>query len=192
MSARRVDRGNRVRFLVLGLLLLALGVLGLLVQAGVLAVEEPSALWMRVTEVAARVEPAVVAAVLVVIGLLLLLYGLRLLRRQISTPGQRVRDITLQQYEAGSTTIGADVVSRALTRDLAHLPDVHDVTARLLSAGPQPRVAVRASIDGDADLPTVRRAMEDVYERLCLVLGTESLQADLHVKPVPSQRARVG
>lgn len=192
MSARRVDRGNRIRFTILGLLLLALGIAGLLVQAGVLSVEQPSDLWMRVTDAAARVQPAAVAAVLVVVGLLVLLYGLRLLRRQISTPGRRVGEITLQQYKAGSTTVEADAMSRALTQDLEHLPDVHDVTARLVSAGPQPRVTVRASIDGEARLATVRTAMEAAYERLCHVLGTESLQADLHVKPVPSQRSRVG
>jgi hypothetical protein len=195
-TGRRIDRRNRVRFVLLGLLLLLLGAAGLLIQAGLLQdllrvpIDAPGDYYRQVRGLAAD-YPAWTIAALVALGLLLFLLGALLLRGQVPTPATRVRELTLQNGAGGSTVVDADVVSDALARDLERLPDVHDASARLVAAGARPRLAVRATVDGAADLTEVRGAMEEAYQRVQTVLGAEGVDANLHVKEVPSRRTRV-
>jgi len=189
MSARAVDATNRALFAILGLLFVAAGIFGLLVRGGAVRVDEPSELYGRAID-NLRDLPGLKIG-LIVLGLLLILLGLRYARRQIGKPAAHLHELTLQQESIGRTTVDADIVSHALTQDLEHLPAVQAATARVVAAGPTPRVLVRASIDEEADLPTVRSSMEDAYGRLCKVLGIQAVQAELHVKPVPSRSSRV-
>lgn len=190
MSAARVDRRNRVRFTILGLVLLALGVVGLLVRFGVLEALEPPQAYR---EVLAALQPYRVFALigLVVLGLLIAYLGYRLVRQQVSTPGTRLKELTLQDQERGRTTMDADVVSRAVARDLERLPEVQSASARLVGAGPEPHLVVRAAIDRGAPLAGVRQAMEPAYDRAAQLLGARGLRSDLVVRPVAPDHARV-
>lgn len=194
VTGRHIDRSNRFSLFLLGLVLLALGIAGLLIQADVLTryldVESPGAYYRQVRDLAAD-YPGWTVAALIVAGLLLLLIGLGWIRRQVSTPTTRVRELTLQDESEGKTVVDADVVSGALARDLERMPDVHDASARLLTAGARPKIAVRATVDGAANLAQLRSDMEQVYGRLGQVLGSEGVETDLHVKPIPSRRPRV-
>lgn len=190
MSAEAVDRRNRVRLSILGLLLLVLGVVALLARAGVLDLAEPQDVWGDVANWAQDNEVFAVIG-LVLLGLLLLLLGLRWPRQQISSPGQRLRELTLPHVGLGTTTLEADGVSRALAKDVERLPAVQGASARLVGAGPRPHVAVRANIDADTDLASLNQAMEGVYGRLAGAMGAEGIEADLHVKPVTGHRPRV-
>lgn len=189
MSARVVDQTNRLLFGLLGLLFLAAGIFGLLVRGGAVTVDEPSALYDRAID-NLRDLPGLKTG-LILLGLLFILLGLRWARRQIGKPAAHLHELTLQQEKTGRTTVDADIVSRALTRDLEHLPAVSAATARIVAAGPTPRVLVRASIDEEADLPAVRSSMEAAYGRVCQVLGIPAVSTEVHVKPVPSRRSRV-
>lgn len=190
MTADRVDRRNRARFTVLGLVLLALGVVGLLVRFGVIPALEPSEAYRRT--IAALSDYRVFAVLgLLVLGLLLTYLGYRLVRGQISTPGTRVKELTLQDQARGRTTMDADVVSHAVARDLERLPEVQSASARLVGAGPEPHLVVRAAIDRGAQLAGVRQAMEPVYERAARTLGAPSLRSDLVVRPVAPDHPRV-
>jgi len=110
----------------------------------------------------------------------------------VATPSTRVREVTLQDEPQGSTVVDADVVSNAVARDLERMRDVHDASARLLTAGRRPKVSVRATVDGAANLSELRSQMEQVYGRMRQVLGSDAIETTLHVKPVPSRRSRVG
>ena len=189
MSARAVDQTNRVLFGVLGLLLLAAGIFGLLVRGGAFTVDEPSALYDRAIDNLRDLRGLKIG--LLLLGLLLILLGLRYARRQIGKPAAHLHELTLEQDKIGRTTIDADTVSRALTTDLEHLPAIQSASAKVVSAGPTPRVLVRVSVDEDADLPAVRSSMEGAYGRVCQVLGIPAVQTEVHVKPVPSRRSRV-
>jgi hypothetical protein len=193
-TGRLIDRRNRFGLFVLGLVLLALGIAGLLIQAEILtrylAVDSPGSYYQQVRDLA-RDYPGWTIAAFIVVGLLLLLLGLSWIRRQVSTPTTRVREVTLQDDAAGSTVVDADVVSHALARDLERVPDVHDASARLLTAGARPKVAVRATVDGAADMSSLRNDIEQVYRRVSQVLGSDGVEANLHVKPVPSRRSRI-
>jgi hypothetical protein len=193
-SGRSIDRRNRAWFFVLGLLLLALGIAGLLIQARVLtdylAVSQPGDYYRQVRDLASA-EPVWTTLALVVAGVLLIWLGIALIRRQIATPATRVRELTLQDSAEGATVVDADVLSEALAEDLERLPDVHDASARLVAAGPRPKVAVRAVVDGATDLPRLREQMEQVYARFLTVTGTDGIDTFLHLRPVPSRRRRV-
>lgn len=189
MTARGVDQTNRLVFGTLGLLFLAGGIFGLLVRGGVVVVDEPSEVYDRAIE-NLRDLPGLKLG-LILLGLLLILLGLRYARRQIGKPAAHLHELTLQQERIGRTTVDADTVSRALTQDLEHLPAIQSATAKVVAAGPTPRVMVRASIDDEANLPAVRSSMEGAYSRVCQVLGVPAVQTEVHVKPVPSRRSRV-
>lgn len=195
-TGRRIDRRNRTRFFLLGLILLALGIAGLLIQAEILqntfnlAIDSPGSYYQQLRELVRDYAGWAILA-LIVLGLLLFLWGLSWIRSQIATPTTKVRDITLQEQPEGATVLDAEAVGGVLARDLEQLPDVHDASARLVTAGPRPKIAVRATVDGAADLATLRNDMEGAYGRLRTVLGSESIESTLHVKPVPSRKSRV-
>ncbi len=193
-TGQLIDRRNRVGLFILGLVLLALGVAGLLIQAEILTryaqIESPGSYYQQVRDLA-RDYPAWTIAAFIVAGLLLLLIGLSWIRRQIATPTTRLREVTLQDDTNGSTVVDADVVSHALARDLERMPDVYDASARLLAGGARPKVAVRATVDGAANMSQLRNDIELAYGRLRQVLGSDGVEANLHVKPIPSRRHRV-
>lgn len=189
-TGRRIDRRNRARFGLIGLVLLAAGILGLLVQAEILNADTPGAFYRQVRDLAAD-YPGATMAILIALGLLLFLIGINWIRGQIATPATRLREVTVQDDADGSTTVDADVLSEALARDIERIPDVHDATAKVVGAGERPKLAVRATVDGAADLGEVRGAMEDAYTRLGQALGSDGVEANLRVKQVPTRRSRV-
>jgi hypothetical protein len=190
MRPRRVDRRNRRRFTLLGLLLIALGVCGLLLRAALLALPEPSELYDLIAE-QARLQPPLAIAALILLGLLLVLLGLYVLRQQFPSRTTRIHELALTQGGRGRTTVDADVITRALGRDMARQPGVYEARARLVEVGPAPRILVRASVDEDADVPQLRAALEDSFDRTTQVLGAAALEAHLLVKPIPPPRSRV-
>jgi len=189
-TGRRIDRRNRARFAILGLLLLVAGILGLLVQAEVLDGDTPGVFYRQVRDLAAD-YPGATTAIFIALGLLLFLIGINWIRGQIATPATRLREVTVQDDADGSTTVDADVLSDALARDIERIPDVHGATARVVGAGERPKLAVRATVDGAADLGDLRGAMEDAYTRFGESLGSDGVEANLHVKQVPTRRPRV-
>jgi hypothetical protein len=191
-TAARIDRRNRRRFTLLALLLIALGVLGLVLAADLLQVQQPSELYRRVAEPAGS-QPWIVPTVLILLGLLLAYLGLRALRKQFATPTTRLAELTLARGERGRTTVEVDAYSRALTRDLERLEVVHSASARVVGAGTGalPHVRVRATYDEGVPVAEVRAAMEPAYQRLASTMGVEAVERDLHLKPASSRLPRV-
>jgi hypothetical protein len=189
-TGRSIDNRNRFWFTVLGLLLLAAGILGLLVQSEILDADTPGQYYGRVRDLA-NDYPGATIAILIALGLLLFLVGISWIRRQIATPATRLREVTISDDADGSTTVDADVLSEALARDIERIPDVHDATARVVGAGERPKLAVRATVDGLADIGEVRGAMEDAYARFGESVGSDGVEANLHLKQVPTRRSRV-
>lgn len=189
-TGRRIDSRNRASFVILGLLLLAAGILGLLVQAEVLDADTPGQFYGRARDLAAD-YPGATIAILIALGLLLFLIGINWIRGQIATPSTRLREVTLADDADGSTTVDADVLSEALARDIERIPDVHDATAKVVGAGDRPKLAVRATVDGAADFGELRGAMEEAYTRFGESIGSDGVEANLHLKQVPTRRPRV-
>lgn len=189
-TGEQIDRRNRTVLSLLGLILIALGVVGILLRAGVLALPDPSALWRQVADLVPGYEWVVYVA-LIVLGLFLVWLGWRFIRAQFATPTTAVRELTLQRDDRGRTTVPAGAVAKALERDVQRLPGVQEASARLVGAGARPHVVVDATVDGWSDLGRVRGAIEATYQRLQTSLGTSAVEADLHVRTVPVTQARV-
>jgi len=190
ITGEQIDRRNRFWLSLLGLVLIALGVVGILLRVGVLDLPEPGDLWTQVADLVPGYEWVVYTA-LIVLGLFLLWLGWRFIRSQFATPTVGVRELTIQRGDNGRTVVPAAAVTKVLERDVQRLPGVQEASARLVGAGARPHVVVNASVDGWSDLGRVQRSIEDSYGRLQEALGTSAIEADLHVKTVPVTHARV-
>lgn len=203
-----IDAVNRVVLALIGLAVVAAAVTGLLAGRDQIAIAEPATLYAR-AETALRTTTegmAVTAAA----GLILVALVLWWISRQITPPVTTGVDTLTIQHNAvvqgsdpgkealappeparGRTTLDADAVARAVAADFARLPGVDDAGCRLLTAGARPRLRVRAEVHADADLDAVRAAAEQVYGRLCRLLGVESVHVDVELRPRERQRERV-
>ena len=183
-----VDRRNRIRFVIWGLVLIALGVLGLLLRGGVLALQTPSDIFEDAQDQAVRYPEAAIAIFLAV-ALLLCIWGLVLVLRQVrSDRGSKLHTLTVQSRSDGQTTLPATAAAKALAQDLERDPAVHDAAVRLVEAGEVPHVQVRATVDPEADLTDVRERMEDAFGRFRHMYGADRMDADLDVRLSESSR----
>ncbi|CAN5333078.1 hypothetical protein BH20ACT8_BH20ACT8_16990 [soil metagenome] len=178
-----MDTANRVLLLVLGLLLVAAAVLGLLVAAGVLAVAEPGELAAAVAE-SVVADPWVFWPVVIGAGLLLLALGLWLLMGELAPPRQRAaRHLTLDRGAHGTTTVGVPGLERAVDADLSRVAGVAGSRTRLTAEGPVPALRIRLDVDPDADLHAVRQAIAPVHARVCRTLGAQQVRTDIRLRP---------
>lgn len=201
-----IDGVNRVLLALIGLGLAGLAVTGLLAAQGLVLIAQPATLYERaVTALETPEGMAIIAAA----GLLLTALALWWVSRQITPPVRSGVDTLTIHHNAvvqpsddaenpedspparGRTTLDADAVSRVVAADFAQLPGVEDAGCRLLTAGSRPRLRVRAEVHADADLHAVRTAAEQVYGRLCRLLGVEAVHAEVELRPRDRQRERV-
>lgn len=199
-----IDAVNRVVLALIGLVVLAAAVTGLLAARDLVLIADPATLFAR-AQTALRTT-AEVMALTAAAGLVIAALALWWVSRQITPPVATGID-TLTIHDTGvvhgsddgadpaptrgRTTLDADAVARVVAADFARLPGVDDAGCRLLTAGARPRLRVRAEVYADADLDVVRRAAEEVYGRLCRVLGVESVHAEIELRPRDRPRERV-
>lgn len=199
-----IDAVNRVVLALIGLVVLAAAVTGLLAARDLVLIADPATLFAR-AQTALRTT-AEVMALTAAAGLVIAALALWWVSRQITPPVATGID-TLTIHDTGvvhgsangadpaptrgSTTLDADAVARVVAADFARLPGVDGAGCRLLTAGARPRLRVRAEVYADADLDGVRRAAEEVYGRLCRVLGVESVHAEIELRPRDRPRERV-
>jgi hypothetical protein len=182
---------NRGLFIILGLVLVAAGVVGLLAASGVLRLLEPSTIYASLADTILG-RPFLWWTVLVVAALLLVLLGLWLVRGELSRPRVGgLHDVVLQEGRRGSTTVGAVAVADAAAHDLARLPGVLDSDVRLATFGRRPRLEARLDVPADADLDAIRQAAEGPYTRLRTMLGVEDIDAHVRLRPTRVEPVRV-
>jgi len=189
-TGEQIERRDRTLLVLLGAVLIAVAVVGILLRAGVLVLPQPSRLWSQVADQVPGYEWVVYTG-LIVAGLVLVWVGWRMIRGQFATPAAGVRELTVQRGDRGRTTVPASSVARVLERDLAGQPGVQDATARLVGAGARPHLVVDATVDGWADLARVRDSVDQSYQRLQQTLGVEAVEADLHLRTIPTPTSRV-
>lgn len=199
-----IDVVNRVVLALVGVAVLAAAVTGLLAGRNQVRLAGPATLYTRAdTAVRGTTEGMALTAVA---GLVLAGLALWWISRQITPPvASGIDTLTIHDKAEvqgsgngdgprparGRTTLDADGVARAVAADLARLPGVADAGCRLVTAGARPRVRVRVEVHADADLDALRRAAEEVYGRLCRVLGVESVHAEVELRPRDRQRERL-
>lgn len=203
-----IDAVNRVVLALIGLGVAAAAVTGVLAAYNVIAIAEPATVYAR-AETGLRTTPEVMALTAAA-GLILVALALWWISRQITPPvASGVDTLTIHDNAVvqgsdgtresesdppparGRTTLDADAVARVVAADIARLPGVDDAGCRLMTAGARPRLRVRAEIYADADLDAVRVGAEQVYGRLCRLLGVESVHVEVELRPRDRQRERV-
>jgi flagellar biosynthesis/type III secretory pathway M-ring protein FliF/YscJ len=199
-----MDRRNRVRLALLGLLLFAVGVAGLLVAADVfdaptadsaILPEDLVARWDRYD----RYHPWNLVVVGVV-ALLLAWYGWRIVRAQFRRGGGRAQmgDLEYRAAESGRqdpgrgrTTVRAAAISRGTEATLERVRGVERAAVGLFGSPYEPELRARLDVDANADLTQVRDNVSAALERLATTTGMPPRSADITLRLVERQQARV-
>ena len=176
---------NRVLWLVIGGLLLAAGVLGLLAGAGALPTVDRQ--WVVLTPelISAWNRNEALATTLAIVGgLLLALLGGLLLRAQLRRPGgARMGDLHLPQrpepaqaepqVERGTIEVASRALHNALERDLESDRQVRKAAVRLTGPTGHPRLLVRLAVTPDADLARLAGHVDQAVIRFTTTSGVE-------------------
>ena len=176
------DRLNRAVLTVLALLLLAAGVYGLLRGYGALGdarATEP-VLTEDVRDFVAR-NANWFWPVAAVASLLVSWLGLRWLLAQFTAPA--VSRLPVRAEGPGHTELVAGGAAAALARDIEDYPGVRGARARFVSDHPSPEVEVTVDVHDDADLPALRRRIEEhALERFRSALDLRDLRSRVHLR----------
>jgi len=180
----RIDRINRLLLLLLGLLLVAGGIAGLLVGFGVFgqSLRVQPVLHNGVGAFFGRhgqwLWPALAAAAF----FLILPAGLWWLRGQFSTAGVRTLDLE-PSTKQGSTELSSAALIDALTEELASYRGVDRAAARLTGDSRSPEMRLTLYLTDRADLAAVRSRVEDeAVAHACAVLDLAELPIRLDLK----------
>ena len=175
------NAAHRVLWTVVALLLVAGGAVTLAASLGALRGLEPTAALLstgmldrwRLAAPWSGLAAAVTGALLALAGQRLLdreLRGsVRTLRGTLSRPGRR----------AGRTRLAADVLARALERDLAGDPGVRRARVVLTGAPPRPDVWIRVDLTADARAADAREHVGAAVRRFTVTAGCEPAHLDV-------------
>lgn len=184
-------RPNRIVLCTTGLVLVAAGTAALLAANGIVRVTQPAKIYDQLVDSVAVYSREWTAGV-VLAGLLVAAVGAWLVRRQL-TPGHgnRLGTVTLDRRERGRTTLEATAMARAAAADLHARRGVVSSDVRMVAFGSRPRLLVSLAVSADTEPHTALDRAEEVYQRVCRVLGSEALHVDTRVRPTGERPARV-
>lgn len=116
-----------------------------------------------------------------VVSLLVAWLGLRWLLAQIATPA--VAHLPVRADGPGRTELSSSGATAALARDIEGYDGVRGARARLVSDHPSPEVEVTVDVHDDADVPAVRRRIEEhALTRFQSALELQELRSKVHVR----------
>jgi len=116
-----------------------------------------------------------------VLALLTSWLGLRWLLAQISTP--TVSRLPMRADGPGRTELAASGATAALAGDIEEYAGVRSARARMVSDHPSPEVDITVDVHDDADVPTIRRRIEEhALARFRSALELQELRSRVHVR----------
>jgi hypothetical protein len=155
------DRTNRAVLIALGLILLALGVSGLLLGAGIFdhdlaqrnLLDNPIGRFFGAQ--GSWLWPTAALGSLIVAALCL-----RWLYTIVFSTA-RLGDITVHgDRSAGRTTVASNAISEAVSEEIETYRGVHTARAQAEGSPADPRLAITINTDQNADLPSLRQRVE--------------------------------
>lgn len=180
-----MDRSNRVLWTIIGLVLLAAGLLTAAASLGWLPGAQTGSplVWGDVIELWQDWEPWVWVAV-IVLGLILAWLGWLLIRAQLRVDdGPAMRDLEIDAPDGrGHTVVGRSTLSSATKRDLERIPGVHGAAVRLLGERDEPEVRARLEVRQDASLSAVAADVHEVLGRFTTTSGLGAEDVDVTVQ----------
>lgn len=107
--------------------------------------------------------------------------GLRWLLAQL--PGPTVSRLPVRAEGPGTTELLASGATAALAQEIGDYPGVRAARARIVSDHPSPEVDITVDVHDDADLPAVRRRIEEhALARFRNALELQELRSRVHVR----------
>lgn len=185
----RALRVDRTVVALLGLLLLAGGVLGLVRSAGGFgrAAADAALVTDGQVSLAERYSPWTWVA-LAVAGALVALLALRWLMAQLRTDGLRTLDLEPDDAH-GTTTLQSSAVSTAVREEVEGYRGVSGASASLHDDPHHPRLELRVDVDDRADLVEVRRRVEqEAVAHVRQALELDTLSTRLVLRPGGARR----
>ncbi len=176
MKPDRIDRRNRRRLAVIGLLLAAAGTLSACLGAGVFGDARSNQAVFDGTVIRWWNEGgwksfAVVAA----IGLVTIIVGLWLAAPQLRRNDAKSRTPTIvfprNPLGRGETTLRASGLSHSLENDLVHIPDITKASVGLFGAYPDIELRAVLDVNDNADLDQLPDRVQEVLARLHTTAG---------------------
>lgn len=206
-----MNRGNRVLWSVIGLVLLAAGVLGVLASQGWLPGVDPDQPILTSATIRrwnswgnwALVGTIALAILLAVLGVLLFSRqlqrgaGVRLRDLLVRVPGQErppaPSDATVAALppESGTTRVASNALHHALTHDLETDRHVRRAAVRITGKPAHPLLYVRFAATADADVAGLAHAFDQALARFAMTTGLRPEVADVIVTMPDRQRERV-
>jgi hypothetical protein len=192
-----MNTANRVLLAVVGLLLLALGLVGTLASLGrlprvpadwVLLPMSHNATWHRFGKWA--------PVATIVAGLLVMLLGWLLLRAELRRRhGRAMSELVLPSAAVpggGATVVESGILEKALSRDLAHRRPLTGATAYLTGDPGRPMLTLRLVAAPDADLGQVKDIVDGALHRFAATSGVTPRIGEVDVRtgapPAPPGR----
>jgi hypothetical protein len=195
---------NRVLWILIGALLTAAGVFGVLSSVGAISVlNRNRELITPSMDEHWRSWGGWATAVTIIVGLVLAILGVLLLRAQFlrrggSTMANLSRSGTLPGAtpddgvrEAGRTRVSASTLNHALTRDLLTDGRVRRAAVRLTGEPSKPNLRVQLAVTPDADISDLRRLVDNAVQRFSMTSGLHPNLAEVEVKVTSGQPERV-
>lgn len=205
-----MNTGNRVIWIVVGLLLLGLGVLGTLASLDRLPRFDAATPLLSEDVVAAwRGLGAWAPVVSIAAGLLLFGIGVLLFRAQVrSVRGITAPELALGQHlrldvadrrsaeatgsrPAGVTDVETRTLTRALTKDLERARGVRGASTYLTGTADEPWVNVHLDLQPGADLTRLHEQVDAALARFTITSGLPARLAEVDVRIVDEPMARV-
>jgi len=119
-----------------------------------------------------------------VVALLVAWLGLRWLVAQLSSTA--VSRLDVPTTGPGHTELLASAAAAAVTSDVEGYPGVRAARARLVADHPVPEVELTVEVAEDADVPAVRRRIEEhALARLRTALEVPDIRAGVHLRLAP-------
>lgn len=186
-----IDRVNRCVLALVGLVLIAAGVVGLLSDDR-LDLRPPARLYQDAASdiVDAR---AISLTIVLVIAIVLLLAGLAWSWAQVSPASGdgRISTTTVARTKQGVTTLEPVSAAKALSSDLETVDGVTRAGVRVISVGSRPDVIATVDIRRDVDLRHLRRDLDGPLDRFLAATGTQELDVELRFRIVGQDGPRV-
>lgn len=187
------NAANRVLWTVIGLVLLAAGVAGVLANRGWLPGADADAplLWPELRHWWREIDPwgLVVTGLL---GAVVALLGLILLAAEFRSRGApALGELRLAHERPGSTRVRGPVVGHGLERDLTRDPGIHAAAVAITGTAPRPELWVRLDLERQADLATVREHVDGALDRFARTYGLRPRKLDITTRVVGPPPARV-
>lgn len=203
-----MNTGNRILWSVLGLMLLAAGIGGVLASLDRLPWLDADAPLLSSDLVSAWRRWGVWAPILsTAIGLALALLGFALVRAQTrpaggpSLPELAVSEVAGRGRAAGghepaaavagTTLVASRTLARALSKDLMRNRSVDSASAHLSGTADDPRLRLHLSLLPGADLGRMHEYVDAALERFNATSGLRSRVADVDVRIVNEPMSRV-